>query len=74
MVKLVLGLYHRCLKNLHGYFGIVKLVIGLHHVNQGGDHREFWNGEANIWASPYESLEMIKRSLEVVKQVLKLYY
>ena len=46
-VELVLGLYQECPK-------VVKLVMGLHHVSQGGKQREFWYGRASVWASPCE--------------------
>ena len=36
--------------------GVVKLVMGLHHVSQGGNQREFRDGKASVWASPYEFL------------------
>ena len=34
---------------------VVKLVMGLHHVNQGGNQGEFQDGEASVWASPCNS-------------------
>ena len=48
-VKLVLGLHQEC-------FEVVKLMMELHYMSQGGDQREeFWNGRATIWDLPYES-------------------
>ena len=32
----------------------MKLVMGLHHVSQGGNQREFRDGGASVWASPCE--------------------
>ena len=34
--------------------GVVKLVMELHHVSQGGKQGEFRDGGANVWASPCE--------------------
>ena len=34
--------------------GVVKLVMELHHVSQGGKQGEFRNGGASVWASPCE--------------------
>ena len=31
---------------------VVKLVMELHHVSQGSNQEEFWDGEASVWASP----------------------
>ena len=33
---------------------VVKLVMELHHVSQGGKQGEFWDGGASVWASPCE--------------------
>ena len=41
------GLYQECP-------GVVKLVMELHHVSQGGKQGEFRDGGASVWASPYE--------------------
>ena len=37
------------------YPGVVKLVMELRHVNQEGNQREFWDGEANVWALSWMS-------------------
>ena len=34
--------------------GVVKLVMELHHVSQGGKQEEFRDGGASVWASPCE--------------------
>ena len=36
------------------YPGVVKLVMELHHVSQGGKQGEFRDGGASVWASPCE--------------------
>ena len=33
---------------------MVKLVIGLHHVSQGGNQGEFRDGETSVWTLPCE--------------------
>ena len=33
------------------YSGVVKLVVELHHVSQGGKQGEFRDGGASVWAS-----------------------
>ena len=33
---------------------VVKLVMELHHVSQGGKQGEFRDGEASVWVSPCE--------------------
>ena len=43
----MLGLHQECP-------GVVKLVMELHHVSQGGKQGEFQDGEASVWASPRE--------------------
>ena len=43
----MLGLHQKCP-------GVVKLVMELHHVSQGGKQGEFRDGGASVWASPYE--------------------
>ena len=43
----VLGLHQECPR-------VVKLVMGLHHVSQGGKQGEFQDGGASVWASPCE--------------------
>ena len=47
-VELVLGLHQECPE-------VVKLVMELHHVSQGGKQGEFRGGEASDGASPCES-------------------
>ena len=42
-VEIVLGLHQEC-------SGVVKLVMKLHHVSQGGKQGEFWDDGANVWA------------------------
>ena len=37
------------------YPKVVKLVMELHHVSQGGNQGEFRDGGASVWASPCES-------------------
>ena len=39
------GLHQEC-------FGVVKLVMELHHVSQRGKQGEFRDGGASVWASP----------------------
>ena len=34
--------------------GVVKLVMELHHVSQGGKQGELRDGGASVWASPCE--------------------
>ena len=34
--------------------GVVKLVMELYHVSQGGKQGEFRDGGASVWASPCE--------------------
>ena len=46
-VELVLGLHQECP-------GVVKLVMELLHVSQGGKQGEFRDGRASVWASPCE--------------------
>ena len=46
-MELVLELHQECP-------GMVKLVMGLHHVSQGGKQGEFLDGGAGVWASPCE--------------------
>ena len=46
-VELMLGLHQEC-------HGVVKLVMELHHMSQGGKQGEFQDGGASVWASPYE--------------------
>ena len=46
-LELVSRLHQEC-------FGVVKLVMGLHHVSQGGNQGEFRDGGASVWASPCE--------------------
>ena len=46
-VELVLGLHQECPE-------VVKLMIGLYHMSQGGNQGEFWDGGASMWASPCE--------------------
>ena len=46
-MELVLGLHQECP-------GMVKLVIELHHVSQGGNQGESSDGGAIMWASPCE--------------------
>ena len=46
-VELVLGLHEECLR-------VVKLVMELHCVNQGGKQGEFRDGGASVWASSSE--------------------
>ena len=41
-VELVLGLYQECP-------GVVKLVIKLHHVSQGGKQGKFRDGGPSVW-------------------------
>ena len=36
------------------YPRVVKLVMGFHHMSQGGNQGEFRDGGACVWASPYE--------------------
>ena len=69
MVKLVLKLHYRCLESGHGcpkvvklilrpyyrYSKVMKLILRLHLVSQGGHKREFQSGEASVWASPQKS-------------------
>ena len=43
----MLGLHQECP-------GVVKLVMELHHVNQGGKQGELRDGGASVWASPCE--------------------
>ena len=43
-----------CLGRHLGCLDGVKLVLGLHHVSQGGDQGKFLDGEASVWASPCE--------------------
>ena len=43
----MLGLHQECL-------GVVKLVMELHHVSQGGNQGEFLDSGASVWASPCE--------------------
>ena len=40
----MLGLHQEC-------SGVVKLVMELHHVSQGGNQEEFWDGGASMWVS-----------------------
>ena len=42
-VELVLGLHQE-------YPGVMKLVMELHHVSQGSNQGEFWDGGASVWA------------------------
>ena len=44
-VELVLELYQK-------YLEVVKLVMELHHVSQGGNQGELRDGGASVWASP----------------------
>ena len=58
----------RCPKSGHGcpggmelvlelhqeYPRVVKLVMELHHVSEGGKQGEFWDGGACVWALPCE--------------------
>ena len=60
--------HHGCLRNGHGCHDrmelelrlhqecpeMVKLVMELHHVSQGGKQRKFRDGGASVWASPCE--------------------
>ena len=46
-VELVLKLHQECPE-------VVKLVMGLHNVSQGGKQGEFWDGGTNVWVSPCE--------------------
>ena len=46
-MELELGLHQECP-------GMVKLVMALHHMSQGGNQGEFRDGGASVWASPYE--------------------
>ena len=46
-VELVLRLHQEC-------SGVGKLVMELHYVSQEGKQREFRDGGASVWASPYE--------------------
>ena len=46
-VELVLRLHQE-------YPGVVKLVMELHHVSQGGNQGEFRDGGASVSASPCE--------------------
>ena len=41
----MLELHEECL-------GVVKLVMGLHHVSQGGKQGELQDGGASVWALP----------------------
>ena len=43
----MLALHKECL-------GVVKLVMELHHVSQGGMQGKFRDGGASVWASPCE--------------------
>ena len=43
----MLGLHQECP-------GVVKLVMELHHVSQGGKQGELEDGGARLWASPCE--------------------
>ena len=43
----MLELYQECPR-------VMKLVMELHHVSQGGKQEEFRDGEASVGASPYE--------------------
>ena len=43
----MLGLHQECP-------GVVKLVMELHHVSQGGKRGELRDGGASVWASPCE--------------------
>ena len=66
MVELEVGLHHGCLDGDHGCFGVVKLVMGLHHgsptvvklevgLHQGcyiREHKVSRGGEASDGASP----------------------
>ena len=47
-MKLVLELHQE-------YPGVVKLVMGLHHMSQWSDQREFSDGRANMWSLLCES-------------------
>ena len=46
----MLELHQECLK-------VVKLVMELHHMNQGGDQGELWNRGATMWALSCEFQE-----------------
>ena len=46
-VQLVLGLHHE-------YRGVVKLVMELHRISQGGKQGKLQDGGASMWASPCE--------------------
>ena len=46
-VELVLGLHQECSR-------VVKLVMELHHVSQGGKQGESGDDGASVWASPCE--------------------
>ena len=55
------GRHHGCLSGMELMLGLhqeyprmVKLVMGLHHVSQGGNQEEFGDGGASVWASPCE--------------------
>ena len=52
---------------------MVKLVFGLHYMSQGGDQREFWDGEAKVWTSPL-CPKVTKRSHRIVEYELGLYH
>ena len=46
-MELVLGLHQEC-------SGVVKLVMELHYMSQGGKQGYFRDGGARVWASPCE--------------------
>ena len=46
-VELVFGLHQECP-------GVVKRVMELHHMSQGGKQGKFRDGGASVWASPCE--------------------
>ena len=43
----MLGLYQECPE-------VVKLIMGFHHMSQGGNQGEFRDGGASVWASSCE--------------------